>query len=167
VQSVADRLSEWAIELGTDPSMDVFGRSAFNRYYYSAYLKMRQTLYEMDNSYARTPHASIPGLLEGGILKRIRKELQGQQKAKLIGDSRASVLRHDANTAAAELGNILRTAYQVRVIADYSPEVGVVFANRRQFSLNGTHQGSARTWSRRVEHFGGMLLNVWKSLGLS
>lgn len=60
---VGDKLENFALGEKNILSKDLFGRSAFNRYYYAAFLVTREMLGELQNSWKATPHRQIPILL--------------------------------------------------------------------------------------------------------
>lgn len=41
---VGEQLHDWALQKKAQPERDVFGRSAFNRFYYAAFLITREML---------------------------------------------------------------------------------------------------------------------------
>ncbi len=49
----------------TDQNRDVFARSAFNRYYYGAYLNVRELLSSLNPEWSRPRHRHIPYILTG------------------------------------------------------------------------------------------------------
>ncbi|MFP3541518.1 hypothetical protein, partial [Pseudomonas sp. SIMBA_044] len=72
---------------------NLYGRSAFNRYYYAAYLSVREMLQSGQPDYAGASHSDLPGLLEGAVLKRIKVEVRRQVKLHLLihGDGEAMI----------------------------------------------------------------------------
>jgi len=143
---------------------DAFGRSAFNRYYYSAYLSVRDLLKQINPNW-KVQHSGLPDLLEDAVINLIRREALKQMKSSLISASERSRLTSQAATAASALANVLRTAYAVRVISDYEPEQLLKF-ERGTFSLLSRTDGEARSWLASVSMYKGQILHVAKELAL-
>jgi hypothetical protein len=166
MQVVADKLADWATHESDDNAADAFGRSAFNRYYYASYLMTREMLSELNNKWAREGHKKIPDLLEGKVIKKIRNELKKKQRAGLLGREQAERFRRSANSAVSDLSNLLKTAYNSRVIADYQPEIRII-RDRRQISLGNEKLGAAQNWAKNVSRYKGSILYVCEQLGLT
>lgn len=144
---------------------DAFGRSAFNRYYYAAYLVVRELLECFDADWGRQSHSSIPTLLEGALLKLIRNETKRQGKLGALRESDVGRLNRQAARAAAALAETLTTAYSVRVIADYEPKLAVEFKNGT-FRLIDHTEGEAKAWLTVVSQHKGTLMQIGRELGL-
>jgi hypothetical protein len=119
---VAERLSAIALAEPVEDHADLYGRSAFNRYYYASYLITRDMLRQLDRSWTRTGHSNIPSLLTETVIKKAREELRRQQKLGGLGSGESASMRHDAHTAATKLPDLLKHASEVRRIADYETE---------------------------------------------
>ena len=63
------------------------------------------------------------------------------------------------------MASILRTAYKVRITADYTPEEKVIF-EPATFRLATHTEAEAKQWLIRIERNKGIILNVAKELGL-
>lgn len=162
--TVADNLASTAISQ-TGASADAFGRSAFNRYYYASFLTTRDLLLQVDRSWVKTSHANIPEILEITLIKKVRLSVKNQISKQLINTSRGFNLQSQVTSAASDIASILKIAYDLRTIADYEPEVPVVFSTTH-FEL-GTHTNTeAKKWFTRVEQKKGMLIKSLKELGL-
>jgi hypothetical protein len=161
---VADLLSNVAKTRHADEA-DAFGRTAFNRYYYAAFLSTRDLLIQIERGWSRTPHGNIPSLLEEDLLKRLRTKLKPLQIKGIVPDSRAKSLISQAGAAAGEMASILRTAYKVRVAADYEPDEKVTF-EPATFRLATHTEAEARNWLLRIDRSKGIILNVAKEIGL-
>ena len=135
---------------------DLYGRSAFNRYYYAAYLSTRELLKQLDDTWARTGHKSIPELLEGSVVNRLKAVARKQGNPQAI---------NSAYRAASEIANVLRTAYEVRIVADYQPDTLVVF-HANTFKLVNHSAAEAERWASRVEAPKGTLLRLYRELGI-
>ena len=78
---VGARLHEIALETSTEGEADAFGRSAFNRYYYAAFLLAREMFREMYKGPESINHADIPAHLKGRVLRAITTRARAQRKA--------------------------------------------------------------------------------------
>lgn len=161
---VADHLCRVAKETQADEA-DAFGRTAFNRYYYAAFLSTRDLLIQVDRSWAHTPHSNIPEILEMNLMKKLRAALKPLQIRGLVAEGRARSLVNQAGSAGGEMAAILRMAYKVRITADYSPEVKVIF-EPATFRLATHTEAEAKQWLLRIDRSKGILLNVAKEVGL-
>lgn len=137
---------------------DLFGRSSFNRYYYAVYLQVRSTLGGLNETWARAPHKSIPELLTGKVLAKIKQQ---QTRVATLGDSEASRICSRAATAAKELAELMKAAYAVRVTADYHPEIAVEPDDRGRFRLNSVHVTEAHEWSARARQYMQSIKRAW------
>jgi hypothetical protein len=163
---VAERLSAIALTEPVEEHADLYGRSAFNRYYYATYLITRDMLRQLNPSWTRTGHSEIPNLLTGAVIKTVRKELSRQHKLGGLGSGESASMGRDANTAAAELSNLLKIAYEVRRVADYEPERRIL-RNGRVIKLGEQTMEAARNWPRRASASTKTLIKIWRQLGLS
>jgi hypothetical protein len=161
---VAEFLSERARKSSADDA-DAFGRSAFNRYYYACFLSVRDLLAKMDDAWVRQGHSNIPDLLEGKLLNRIRVEAKKQHKVRMLNDRRMNSIIREAGTAAGDIAEVLRLAYQVRVVADYDPGQSVII-NKGTLWLANHSDAQAKGWMTKVEQRKGVLLNISRRLGI-
>ncbi|MBF4281092.1 hypothetical protein EAY27_28865, partial [Vibrio anguillarum] len=81
---VGSELERLALSDSDPDNSDLLGRSAFNRYYYAAFLTTRETLGYMQSNWKGTAHAEIPNLLEKGLRKPAKAALRQQIKAGLL-----------------------------------------------------------------------------------
>lgn len=161
---VAKHLSDTArIKAGEEA--DAFGRTAFNRYYYAAFLSTRELLLQIDSSWAHAPHRNIPDLLERDLVKRLRTALKALQAKGLVTEGKAKRLINQTHAAGGDMASILRIAYKVRITADYIPEEKVHF-EPGTFRLATHTESEAREWLRRINRKKGVLLNISKEVGL-
>jgi len=100
---VGDHLTGVAANRADVSECDLFGRSAFNRYYYAAYLITRDMLTQLDPAWGKTSHGGIPDLLEDSVINKIRKEARIQEKAGILSKTGASNIRTAAASAVAQL----------------------------------------------------------------
>ena len=162
MQQVARALSKWAEEKEKNGDYDVFGRSAFNRYYYASYLVVREMLLKLDSSWGKERHSKIPDLLKTTILRKIKNEIKKQAKA---GFPRNEYLK-DPNSAIIGLADLMESAYKIRIDADYFPEKKVSFVNGKLI-LSNTTLSSAEKWLNQTNRFTGEILTIWRQLGIS
>jgi hypothetical protein len=161
---VAEHLSKRADASVGHDSADAFGRSAFNRYYYASFHTVRDLLFALDESWAKVPHKNLPGLIEGDLIKRMKRLAEQQERLGALKASRRHSLLSQAQTAANDIATILRAAYAVRIAADYEPTKPVDFFDGG-FRLVQHTNTEARNWANRVEKRKGILLRVCKESG--
>ncbi len=162
---VAEKLQAIACASKEDDAIDAFGRSAFNRYYYSAFLTVRATLTEMNSSWAKMAHKNMPDLLTGEVWTRIHREAQKQTATAFISRKEAKEELHAANTAVAELASLLNLSRAVRVTADYEPDTRAMRC-AAGVSLASCTLDAAKRWPHTAERFSKQLLRVWRHLGI-
>jgi hypothetical protein len=162
---VANKMSEIAVASSNPNDADAFGRSAFNRYYYASYLIIREMLKRLNRGWSQSPHRGIPDLLEGTIINQIRNILKKQKTHGLVSPGQAAGLRTSANIATAELANLLRVAYEVRLVADYEPEVKIK-QNGRSMVLFDHTLHEAQSWPIRASFLSKEIMRIWRALGL-
>jgi hypothetical protein len=161
---VADYLSREAKKSGqTDP--DAFARTAFNRYYYAAFLSIREFLNTIDPAWIKSGHKNIPDVLTITLMKKIKKSADIQLRNNLINDRSKQKIIHQANTSTSDIANILKSAYEVRVVADYYPEKRVSFT-RDNFILEKHSQREAENWKSKIDYNKGILLHIVKELAI-
>jgi hypothetical protein len=163
--TVANKLKEIAVGSNDPRHADVFGRSAFNRYYYASYLVTREMLRQLNSDWSRSPHSSIPSLLESTIIKQIRGNLKKQKAGRLVSEGEASQMRTSARDSATGLANILRAAYRVRCVADYEPEEKIRLSGKTM-ELDNHSLDEAQGWPKRASFHAKEIIRVWKKLGL-
>jgi hypothetical protein len=137
---------------------DLFARSSFNRYYYAAYLEVRSLLGNLNETWATAQHASLPELLTGQVLARIRRR---RARASKVGDTESEQLCYRAAASAHELATLMKDAYAVRVTADYHPDIAVVPDDRGRFQLNLVPVTVAHDWPARAREHGHRIKRAW------
>ena len=144
MELVADHLCQEVLRRADQTERDLFGRTAFNRYYYATFLKVRSGLRRLNTpEWANLPHKDIPEVLKGTIRKRLAK---GKIAASKVSDNEVVNLCGRAQHAALELSDIMKKGYATRVVADYSPEIEVTFSAGQEFFLNSVGTKDAREW---------------------
>lgn len=152
LETVADFLKQCAETCKDALEKDAFARSAFNRYYYSAYWTIREFLLDMDKEkYEKVKHKDIPTYL--------KKERSKLSKYKSIDPSETS----RAQRALTDLANLMEGAYGVRVSADYHPEVRVSASSH--LSLGGVKLSEAANWVTKSRHRVHVLKSFFHALG--
>ncbi|MEO6609528.1 MAG: hypothetical protein ABIN69_13785 [Aestuariivirga sp.] len=160
MKTVAHWLQVETFKRGDHGEKDDFGRSAYNRYYYAAYLAARRVLKSIYGEGSQFDHANLPNYLETTVKNDIKKV---KNDAKRTGDQELSDQCGRANNAALELAKIFRAAYAVRVTADYQPEVRVTFLGADRFTLNGVDISRAHEWPDQVEFYASQIQSVSRS----
>ena len=166
LQVVAEHLSVRARDfVSSQADADAYGRSAFNRFYYSSFLSVRDLLILIDAAWAKTPHTNIPGVLELNLVKKIKDTAMRQERSGLLSPVRRSAMVSQSMTAITEISSVLKSAYTVRLAADYEPSLKIVFGVEG-FELDSCSIGDARSWKGRIERNKGTIINISRELGL-
>lgn len=165
MQIVGNELERLALTYPDPAGCDLLGRSAFNRYYYAAFLITRNTLGSMQSNWKGTAHAEIPNLLKTGLRKPAKAALKNQVKLGLLDKGNESQLLTELNGAANELAELLKHAYDARILADYEPEIKTV-REGNVITLKSHKLTTAKEWPDRANKLCARLLRVWKEIGL-
>ena len=124
-------------------------------------LIVRNTLKEIDPDWEKCSHKDIPEILKTSICKRAKKQAQKLLKN---GQSDAQSTVHSIISSANELAETLKTAYEIRCIADYSPDLyAVISDNDIQLSMCTTKR--AQHWPKLAERNTGIIQSNWRRLG--
>jgi hypothetical protein len=159
---VAKYLIDEALRRSLETEIDLFGKSAFNRYYYATFWIVRDTIAQIDSKWSEPSHAEIPDLLTGRFIKRFRTAIK---KADGLGMKKTSNLKVAANTAASELANLMRHAYLLRIQADYKIDAHAC-KQGDIIILQGTKSSEAAYWPEKAETLTASLLKVAKKIEL-
>lgn len=163
---VGDQLENWAHAQSDFRSSDLFGRSAFNRYYYAAFLVTREMLGDLDSNWKHTQHKNIPELLEVALKKPVLNKLSANVRKDIITEGDKKRLQQELQIATTDLANLLREAYDVRIVADYEPEESVIIKNK-VITLKGCKLNSASGWVGRAKNCCKTIRRVWQETGLA
>lgn len=163
---VGEKLESWALEQQATDERDLFGRSAFNRYYYAIFLLTREMLGEFKPNWKGTMHAGIPDLLRTSVKKEVKNTLQSAVRSGLISQAQSSVLIDKHNISLNALATLLEEAYQVRIIADYEPEIPIQ-QKHHVLSLDSHKLTSAKNWPDRAAAYCKAIRKIWKETGLA
>lgn len=161
MEIVAKHLESEAIRRTLVSETDLFGRTAFNRYYYATFWIVRNAVAQIDSKWAELSHGDLPNFLQGAFLKRFRTELK---KAEELGTS-TQKLKIRATASASGLADLMRKAYYLRVQADYKPDAHAI-QDGGVIVLNETKSSIAATWPRRAKTLTANLLDVAKQINL-
>jgi hypothetical protein len=161
MNQVAHHLQKEAL-LQTNPSdRDVFARSAYNRYYYGIFLRVREMLIEFEpQKWAEVAHANCPEILTGQIFERFRK---ARKRASTNQDKTLVQLLNRAMSAATDLAKLMERAKGVRVVADYYPNTTVIF-DKERFSLGGITVTEAHAWNEDARMKIDTIQQVWRQI---
>ena len=159
---VGDQLATWALAQAEDDNKDLFGRSAFNRYYYAAFLSTRQMLGEFEPKWQRNAHGNIPDLLKGKLKKKLTSAID--EGILTRGKDMEVINQHNSSIDA--LAVLLEQAYKVRISADYEPEVRIQQKDE-VISLSGHTLTSAEEWPDRADSYCKAIRDAWKVAGLA
>ena len=166
MQVVGDKLVEWSDSCRELRDKDQFGRSAFNRYYYAAFLLTRSLLVELDPKWSAPQHASIPELLRDTAKKKIYEELKIAETKGSIRNKDMHRMRNEITVPLLRLSALLAEAYEVRVVADYEPDE-MVKVEQNVMSLKYYKIDTASRWPGRARAYCKTIRKVWKEAGLA
>ena len=157
MESVARHLKDHALTLGPTDEAALFGRSAFNRYYYSAFLLTKLYLLPVLPALPEK-HAGIPEFLQGSVARELNRR---KAQARRVDDHASIQLAHNARLAAVELAALLKTGYSARVVADYHLETPLDFYDRG-FKLNEVRVSEAETWPHKSRQLAVMIAGAMR-----
>lgn len=140
---------------------DQFARSAYNRYYYAAFLTVRSMLTGFDPKWAQMVHKDYPPLLTGQITRRYRSE---RTRARKNDDSELVEKLDEGVRAAAALAKLMKKAYATRVVADYQPSEPVKFSPTDGFSLMSIDITEAYNWESNIQTLVPAIKEAWKQI---
>ena len=163
---VGEKLEEWALNENNNRVQDLFGRSAFNRFYYASFLITRETLGQLKPNWKYTQHSEIPNLLVKALRTPVKQALKMAVRKGTLSPSQESILLTKLNTASTELASLLREAYEIRVVADYKPEIAKVI-DKNVISLEGCKLKTATGWASRASAYCKVIRQVWGDCGLA
>lgn len=137
---------------------DQFGRSAFNRYYYSLFLEVRSLIREFEPDWAGA-HSQLPQELTGSIMREFKSKRKSAVSRKQT-DSLPILDRGVQGLHA--LANLLSSANTVRVKADYFPEVRISDLGSDRFSLASVQVTEAHNWLGDARHKLEWVRRAWR-----
>lgn len=164
MQVVGDHLSDFALSIrGMNPNDGLFARSAFNRFYYAAFLASRQLLVETTGSGAMS-HKALPNYLVTTFRQILKRRIQLLFQKNLLSNSARAAMLTALRDNTALLHDLLERAYSVRVLADYAPETPVEIKDAT-FSLGASTLAEASNWAGRAQMHCKNLRKIWGDLG--
>lgn len=158
LNKVANFLKDQAIKNADADERDSFGRSAYNRFYYCSYLEVRGFLSEIEKGWGDANHSAIPDILHANFEKKFKTEIG---KAKRNDDKKLVSILSDGLGAIKLLKLLLQDGYASRVVADYKPEIKVIFYSNN-FSLNSVDVDMAKQWPIKTQTLVGVIKNAWR-----
>ena len=166
MKRVGVALENIALDASGTAEKDLFGRSAFNRYYYAAFLQTREMLGQFKSGWKKTPHKGIPELLKTQVKRQVSSKLKKAVKKELVSEQERSRILTKLNRATSELSNLLAEAYDIRVIADYESET-LLASDGRTLTLNEYKLATANGWANRASAYCKDIRCVWRDSGLA
>ena len=145
------------------PLRDQFARSAYNRYYYANFLAAREMYQRLYPDSENLGHADYPNVLRGKVLRVFKGALT---KARKIGDYKLSTEIERAKAACLSLADQFEKANTIRKIADYEPEVKVVFNSKDRFSLSSITITEAHQWIETTNSLIDKIENTWNRVNV-
>lgn len=100
----------------------------------------------------------------GAVRDKIYKLLKKQVSEHLIEHKDAERYKYMLTPALTDLADLLKTAYSIRVIADYEPDIKITRSSKGIILENQTLH-AAKHWPERVSKHKNTILNVWRHLG--
>lgn len=164
MQVVGDYLIREASQITAETDKDLFGRSAFNRYYYAAFLTIRRLFSEVDDNLNEPPHGQIPELLTVTLHRKFKRIINKQERDGFMTTDQAQELRSSVHQALQSLADLMRYAYSIRKVADYQPETKIELSNGL-IEIAGCESSVARSWCDEVEVKVNQVCDIWRQLG--
>ncbi len=162
---VADKLRDIAAATADPGELDQFGRSAFNRYYYAAFLIVRARLLAMDAGWGKAAHKSLPDILSNRLCRQARQRVAAMKRAGALDDATGAQVLHSIHNSAGSLSQLLTNAYAARTVADYEPEERV-FRDSGTLRLRNFTLKAAESWPSQAERAAAQMFLHWRKLGL-
>ena len=166
LQYVAVVLSEFDRSQSSPSESDALVRTAFNRYYYAAFIRARQLLTVISAvhpSKKKLGHSDYPKHIAGHVKRSLDRGINHARKSKLITDADWLRLNSELKSSTKSISATLTSAYQIRVTADYTPERAVTL--RPAPSLEGVTIKEARQWRTTVAIGCSKIEQTWKDCG--
>jgi hypothetical protein len=160
LENVAHHLQQQAVQQRRNAAQaDVFGRSAFNRYYYAAFIRTRRLLTALDANWSKLPHKAYPELLKGQICKHFK---YSQRKAERLRDKELVSACSKAASYTNELAEMFLTSNAIRVVSDYEPDEPIKFIDDARFSLRGVKITTAHEWPSKADTLCRFIEQTWR-----
>jgi len=157
--TVGQHLRDTALERnGSD--IDMFGRSAFNRYYYSAYLRTREMLKSVGSDFTMG-HSAIPDHLRAKMKPLFRS--RSRAASRLTGGSEVDANGSACHRLCGLIAERIEFLRSLRVTADYNPEVQATI-NGNEITLGSTTSAIAQKNVREIHQFCTELERLWRQI---
>jgi hypothetical protein len=144
---------------------DAFARSAFNRFYYCAFLLARQLLLAVAPTAGMPNHRDMPEYLRGRIRRALTDELQQAERSRLLSPADVKSRRSRVLTYTDQFASLLSAAYAVRIVADYEPEIRIQIVSPADLRLAVVSTADAQKWPHEAEVYTTVLTKIWRDLG--
>jgi hypothetical protein len=161
MEHVALHLQKEANKNGDSEAGEEFGRTAYNRYYYATFLIIRKMVSRFDTKWSGIPHADYPVLLRGKIKKAFKEERLRAQRA---SDAELVQICNQAVSTTEEIAQLMEKGSATRVVADYQPEIAIIFSKSERFSLQGIDITEAHQWPIKARNFSNSLSAAWNQI---
>lgn len=161
MEEVASHLRQEALRRTDVRERDNFGRSAFNRYYYSTFTAVDSALGSLRSEWHGQPHKTIPDLLRGQVMKSLKA---GSRLASQVGDQETVSACQKAIALCHQLAQLMELGYATRVTADYKADVQVDFRVGTDFSLASVPVSDAQQWPGRATACTDSIRNAWRQI---
>ncbi|MBM2765234.1 hypothetical protein [Burkholderia anthina] len=164
MEIVGDYLVQAVSKIEGAVDQDLFGRSAFNRYYYAAFLRVRSLFAEIDDKLNEPQHGQIPDLLTVTLRGRVNKIIKRQEKGGILSPEDAQGVRDQLDSSLKTLADLMRYAYSIRKIADYEPDIKIDLVDGN-LGIGGCDSAAARKWGEEVMLISEQIREIWRGLG--
>lgn len=162
MEIVAQHLQREAFARQTPHERDLFGRSAFNRYYYATFLDVKVRLAKLRPEWGgRIAHRDVPEALRGAV---VRELACGRRRAEKADDLEVVYLCQNAKHAARSLAQLMDESRETRVAADYALDIPVLFSTVSNFSLNTVNVQTAQSWPHKARGFMMVIESAWRQI---
>jgi len=142
---------------------DQFARTAFNRFYYSAFHAVNELVIAIDPDQASMRHGNFPDYISNTLASDLNNRLKRRFKVRAISGQEYNILKNQIHHATKQLARLISNAYSTRVIADYKLSVSVSF-RPGGFSLSGTDIKVAHKWQQEASLYCATIRKAWRSL---
>lgn len=160
MQEVGHHLQVYAHNL-IGSERDNFARSAYNRYYYGCFLRVRSLFQSINSDWSGSAHKNYPEILRGSLARKFKYERRLAEKR---GDEELERQLQAAIRALPEMASIMELAYATRVVADYEPSLFVSFDSSSRFSLNSVEIERAHLWKGKIDTLCATVQSAWQQI---
>ena len=162
---VGNKLAEWADSCHEFSDKDRFCRSAFNRYYYSAFLLTREMLREFDSKWEKTAACQDSWRAFRRSKAEGCTELEKAVENRLMSSDERDEYQRKLTVYLEGLASLLQEANEIRVVADYKPEELTIIEDN-ELLLNGCNVANASRWPDRASTYCNSIRGVWSAPAL-